>query len=74
MTRNRRKIISVGMLALAFAFLVLAPLGFKPYGIFILSMWAVMTIAAIGLPAGRWRSPRERGEARRAVAGCSPCA
>jgi branched-chain amino acid transport system permease protein len=27
----------------------LAPLGLKPYGIFILSMWAVMTIAAIGL-------------------------
>ena len=49
MTRNRRRIISAGTLALASAFLVLAPLGLKPYGIFILSMWAVMTIAAIGL-------------------------
>ena len=31
------------------AFLLAAPFGLKPYGIFILSMWAVMTIAAIGL-------------------------
>lgn len=37
------------MLVLASAFLLFAPLGLKPYGIFILSMWAVMTIAAIGL-------------------------
>jgi branched-chain amino acid transport system permease protein len=37
------------VLALAAAFLLVAPFGFKPYGIFILSMWAVMTIAAIGL-------------------------
>lgn len=29
--------------------LVLAPLAMKPYGIYILSLWAVMTIAAIGL-------------------------
>jgi branched-chain amino acid transport system permease protein len=36
-------------LALVAVFLLLAPFGFKPYGIFILSMWAVMTIAAIGL-------------------------
>jgi len=48
MTRNR-KLISAGVLALASAFLLFAPLGLKPYGIFILSMWAVMTIAAIGL-------------------------
>jgi len=39
----------IGILALAGAFLLVAPLGLKPYGIFILSMWAVMTIAAIGL-------------------------
>jgi branched-chain amino acid transport system permease protein len=39
----------VGILVLASAFLLFAPLGLKPYGIFILSMWAVMTIAAIGL-------------------------
>ena len=44
-----RKTISLGILALAGAFLLLAPLGLRPYGIFILSMWAVMTIAAIGL-------------------------
>ena len=29
--------------------LILAPLGLKPYGIYILSLWAVTTIAAIGL-------------------------
>ena len=44
-----RKIIGAAVLVLASAFLLLAPLGLKPYGIFILSMWAVMTIAAIGL-------------------------
>jgi len=31
------------------AFLLAAPLLFRPYGIFILSTWAVMSIAAIGL-------------------------
>jgi branched-chain amino acid transport system permease protein len=36
-------------LALALAFLILAPLGFKRYGLYILSQWTVMTIAAIGL-------------------------
>jgi branched-chain amino acid transport system permease protein len=30
-------------------FLVAAPLTLKPYGIYLLSLWAVMTIAAIGL-------------------------
>jgi len=44
-----RKALSLGILALASAFLLFAPLGLKPYGLFILSMWAVMTIAAIGL-------------------------
>jgi branched-chain amino acid transport system permease protein len=44
-----RKIISIGILTLASVFLLFAPFGLKPYGIFILSMWAVMTIAAIGL-------------------------
>lgn len=48
MTGNR-KMVSLGVLAVASAFLLVAPLGLKPYGIFILSMWAVMTIAAIGL-------------------------
>jgi branched-chain amino acid transport system permease protein len=33
----------------AVAFLVLAPFGLKPYGIYLLSLWAVTTIAAIGL-------------------------
>jgi len=37
------------VLTLAAALLIVAPFAFKPYGIFILSMWAVMTIAAIGL-------------------------
>lgn len=47
--RRSRKVLAGGVLALAAAFLVVAPFGLKPYGIFILSMWAVMTIAAIGL-------------------------
>ena len=46
---SRRGVLAGIVLALAAAFLVAAPFGFKPYGIFILSMWAVMTIAAIGL-------------------------
>jgi len=37
------------ILVVVAAFLLAAPFAFKPYGIFILSMWAVMTIAAIGL-------------------------
>jgi branched-chain amino acid transport system permease protein len=37
------------VLALIAVFLLAAPFAFKPYGIFILTMWAVMTIAAIGL-------------------------
>ncbi len=35
--------------AVVAAFLLAAPFAFKPYGIFILSTWAVMSIAAIGL-------------------------
>jgi branched-chain amino acid transport system permease protein len=31
------------------ALMVIAPFGLKPYGIYLLSLWAVMTIAAIGL-------------------------
>src|ERR1700756_5349833 len=31
------------------AFLLAAPFLFRPYGVFILSTWAVMSIAAIGL-------------------------
>ena len=31
------------------ALLVVAPLGLKPYGIYILTLWAVTAIAAIGL-------------------------
>jgi len=46
---RRRGLLFGGLLALAGVFLLVAPLGLKPYGIFILSMWAVMTIAAIGL-------------------------
>ena len=46
---KHRKVLAVGVFCLCSIFLLLAPLGLKPYGIFILSMWAVMTIAAIGL-------------------------
>jgi branched-chain amino acid transport system permease protein len=45
----RRSLLAGSVLALAAAFLLVAPFAFKPYGIFILSLWAVMTIAAIGL-------------------------
>jgi branched-chain amino acid transport system permease protein len=48
MRRSRRRLAGIA-LALVVAFLLAAPFGFRPYGIFILSMWAVMTIAAIGL-------------------------
>jgi len=44
-----RKALGISIVSLCGAFLMAAPLGLKPYGIFILSMWAVMTIAAIGL-------------------------
>ncbi len=46
---SRRGLLAAVVLTLVGAFLVAAPFGLKPYGIFILSMWAVMTIAAIGL-------------------------
>jgi branched-chain amino acid transport system permease protein len=45
----RRSLLAGIVLALIAVFLIAAPFAFKPYGIFILSMWAVMTIAAIGL-------------------------
>jgi branched-chain amino acid transport system permease protein len=47
--RRSRSMLAAGVLVLAAVFLVAAPFMFRPYGIFILSMWAVMTIAAIGL-------------------------
>jgi branched-chain amino acid transport system permease protein len=46
---SRRGLIAAVVLTVVVALLVAAPFGLKPYGIFILSMWAVMTIAAIGL-------------------------
>jgi len=48
MRRNRRPLAGIA-LALVAAFLLVAPFAFRPYGIFILSMWVVMTIAAVGL-------------------------
>ena len=48
MRRRGRRLVGI-ILVLAAVFLLAAPFAFKPYGIFILSMWAVMTIAAIGL-------------------------
>jgi branched-chain amino acid transport system permease protein len=45
----RRGLLAVIVVTLVAAFLIAAPFAFKPYGIFILSMWAVMSIAAIGL-------------------------
>jgi len=46
---KRRQVLAVCALCFCAVFLLIAPLGLRPYGIFILSMWAVMTIAAIGL-------------------------
>jgi branched-chain amino acid transport system permease protein len=48
MTRRQRAVAWV-VLPAAGAFLIAAPFLFRPYGIFILSTWAVLTIAAIGL-------------------------
>jgi branched-chain amino acid transport system permease protein len=39
----------IGLAALVVAALVAAPFALKPYGIYLLSLWAVTTIAAIGL-------------------------
>jgi branched-chain amino acid transport system permease protein len=47
--RQGRRLLAGIAVALVAAFLIAAPFAFKPYGIFILSMWAVMSIAAIGL-------------------------
>jgi branched-chain amino acid transport system permease protein len=44
-----RRLLAGSVLVLAVGFLLVAPFAFRPYGIFILSMWAVMSIAAIGL-------------------------
>ena len=49
MSATMRARLSYGGIAIALAFLILAPLEFHRYGIYILSQWAVMTIAAIGL-------------------------
>jgi branched-chain amino acid transport system permease protein len=46
---RRRTAAAWALLAAAVAFFLVAPLLFRPYGIFLLSTWAVMTIAAIGL-------------------------
>ncbi len=48
MMRRRAAIYGVAA-AVCAIFLVAAPFALKPYGIFILTTWAVMTIAAIGL-------------------------
>jgi branched-chain amino acid transport system permease protein len=44
-----KKALAVSAMAVAVVFLLVAPFLFKPYGVFILSTWVVMTIAAIGL-------------------------
>jgi branched-chain amino acid transport system permease protein len=48
MTPPKRGLSLILLLAVA-AVLIAAPFGLKPYGIYLLSLWAVMTIAAIGL-------------------------
>ncbi|HEX6979453.1 MAG TPA: branched-chain amino acid ABC transporter permease [Alphaproteobacteria bacterium] len=44
-----RNVVERVLIILAAAVLVAAPFGLKSYGIYVLSLWAVMTIAAIGL-------------------------
>jgi branched-chain amino acid transport system permease protein len=48
LVRGKRGL-SLISLMIAAAVLIVAPFGLKPYGIYLLSLWAVMTIAAIGL-------------------------
>ena len=47
--KRGRGAIGLTVLAASGVFLLAAPFMFRPYGIFILSTWAVMSIAAIGL-------------------------
>jgi len=49
MSETTRRRWTYAGLTVALAFLILAPLEFRRYGLYILSEWAVMTIAAIGL-------------------------
>jgi branched-chain amino acid transport system permease protein len=46
---NTRKLFSTAAALALLAVLLAAPFGLKTYGIYLLSMWAVMSIAAIGL-------------------------
>jgi branched-chain amino acid transport system permease protein len=48
MTAPKRGLTLILLLAAA-VLLIATPFGLKPYGIYLLSLWAVMTIAAIGL-------------------------
>jgi branched-chain amino acid transport system permease protein len=47
--RGLKKYWRIGLGIVAIAALIAIPLGFNRYGLFILSQWAVMTIAAMGL-------------------------
>jgi branched-chain amino acid transport system permease protein len=49
MSPKTRTLLACLGLAIVLAFLIFAPLTFHRYGLYILSQWAVMTIAAIGL-------------------------
>jgi branched-chain amino acid transport system permease protein len=49
MTSGQKKALAAAAMVLTAIFLLVAPFLFKPYGVFILSTWVVMTIAAIGL-------------------------
>jgi branched-chain amino acid transport system permease protein len=49
MSEKRQMFTGAVCLSVAIAFLILAPLTFHRYGLYILSEWAVITIAAIGL-------------------------
>ena len=57
--KRRNTVLAVIVLVAAAVFLLIAPYLFRPYGIFILSTWVVMTIAASDdcpvTPTKRWR-------------------
>src|SRR5262249_31301986 len=44
-----RRLLALAAVTSVAAVLLVAPFGFRPHGVFVLSLWAVMSIAAIGL-------------------------
>ena len=47
--RRWTTLLNIGTLTLCAVFLIVLPFFLRPYGVYILTLWAVMTVAAIGL-------------------------